>query len=429
MTRRDRVLAACQWAVLGGVVGVLSGAASALFLRLLEEATIIRGVHPVLVYALPVAGLVMGLLLERFSSQVLTGNNLVIDTIHDNGPELPLRMAPVVLLGTVWTHLFGGSAGREGTAVQMGASLTDWLSHRLGVSRQVRRQLLAAGVAGGFGSVFGTPVAGAVFGLEFVVLGRIEYDALVPALIASFVGDRVTRGLGIQHAVYPVLAAQPLTFVLLAKWLVFGICAALVSIVFIEATHSIKNSLARVRLPLRLALGGVVVVGLWLIAGTDRYLGLGVPTILAAFQVPLPLDAFAWKLLFTVATLGSGFLGGEVTPLFFVGAALGNALAQLLGMPLTLGAAVGLAAIFATASNTPLALSIMAVELFGGAVLPHALIVCVLGYLLSGHRSIYPSQRLALSKAGQPLGKTTSLGALHHSAANTDVSAHSNHDS
>ncbi|HEU0121776.1 MAG TPA: chloride channel protein [Bryobacteraceae bacterium] len=409
MSRRERLQALWQWTISGLLTGLLCGGASALFLWLLEEATSTRQAHPALVFFLPVAGLAMGLFLERFGSSVLAGNNLVIDTIHDNGPELPLRMAPLVLLGTVLTHLFGGSAGREGTAVQMGASLTDWLSHRLRLTPVLRRQLLAAGVAGGFGSVFGTPVAGVVFGLEFVVLGRIEYDALIPAMIASFVGDAVTRFCGIRHSPYPVIAAEPLTAALLAKWIVFAAAAAVTSIAFIECTHAIKKRMRPVRLPFRMALGGAAVLGLWLAAGTDAYLGLGVPTILASFDGPLPMDAFAWKLIFTMATLGFGFMGGEVTPLFFVGAALGNALAQLLGVPLPLGAAVGLTAVFATASNTPLALSIMAVELFGGAVLPHAVIVCVLGYVLTGHRSIYPSQRLILSKAGHRLERVRSL--------------------
>jgi H+/Cl- antiporter ClcA len=157
----------------------------------------------VIVYTLPIAGLAIGALYERFGQPIKAGNNLVIDTIHDDGPEIPLRMAPMVLIGTVLTHLFGGSAGREGTAVQMGASITDWVSHRLRVTARHAAQLLAAGVAGGFGSVFGTPIAGAVFGLEFIVLGRIEYDALVPALVASVVGDMTTRALGVGHTALP----------------------------------------------------------------------------------------------------------------------------------------------------------------------------------------------------------------------------------
>ena len=281
-----------QWLALGTLVGLVCGAASAVFLWLLDQATEWRTGHEAIVYFLPVAGLALGWLAERFGQAIKAGNNLVIDTIHDDGPEIPLRMAPLVLLGTVLTHLFGGSAGREGTAVQMAASRTDWLSHRLRLGRSVRRQLLAASVAGGFGSVFGTPVAGAVFGLEFVVRGRIEYHALVPALVASVVGDLTTCGLGIVHTPYPAVREVPLT------------------------------------------------------------------------------------------------------PLFFVGATLGNVLARPLGIPLELGAAVGLAALFAAAANTPLALSIMAVELFGAAVLPHVLIVCVVAYVLSGHASIYPAQRL-----------------------------------
>src|SRR4051812_48349741 len=167
MTKRERFDALARRNLIGSLVGGLSGAASALFLWLLERATAFRSSHEVVVYTLPLAGLVIGWLYERFGRSIKAGNNLVIDTIHDEGPEIPLRMAPMVLVGTVLTHVFGGSAGREGTAVQMGASLTDWVSHRLRVGKQVRRQLLAAGVAGGFGSVFGTPIAGTVFGLEF----------------------------------------------------------------------------------------------------------------------------------------------------------------------------------------------------------------------------------------------------------------------
>jgi H+/Cl- antiporter ClcA len=387
-----------QWLVLGTLVGVICGAASAAFLWLLDRATEFRTGHENIVYALPVAGLALGWVIDRLGRATKGGTNLVIDTMHDDGPEIPLRMAPLVLGGTVLTHLFGGSAGREGTAVQMGASLTDWVAHRLALGRPVRRQLLAAGVAGGFGSVFGTPVAGAVFGLEFIVRGRIEYHALLPALVASVVGDLATRALGIVHTPYPTVPAVPLTPLLILEWLLFAAAIAAVAIAFIELTHAIKRQGERhiPWLPARMFLGGLAVVGLWQLVGTSDYLGLGIPTIERAFADPnLPAEAFALKLLFTAVTLGAGFLGGEVTPLFFIGATLGNVLARLLGIPIELGAAVGLAALFAAAANTPLALSIMAVELFGAAVLPHVLIVCVVAYLVSGHSSIYPAQRLA----------------------------------
>jgi H+/Cl- antiporter ClcA len=415
---RDRLAALGQWIGLGALVGVICGAASGLFLWLLQRATTFREEHEVIIYALPIAGLAIGWIYERYGGPVRSGSNLIIDAIHDEGPELPVRMAPMVMIGTVLTHVFGGSAGREGTAVQMGASLTDWVSHRLRVGKAVRRQLLAAGVAGGFGSVFGTPVAGALFGLEFVVLGRIEYDALVPALIASVVGDWTTRALGIVHTHYPVATSVPLTPLLLLKWLVFAAAVALVTTAFIELAHVIKKRGERhlPRLPLRMFVGGLVIVGLWKLVGTSDYLGLGIPTIVRAFADPhLPPYAFALKLVFTAITLGAGFLGGEVTPLFFVGATLGSALARLLGIPLALGAGVGLAGVFAAAANTPLALSIMAVELLGAPVFPHVVIVCVVAYVLTGHRSIYPAQRLLWGKGGEGARRSRVVASRHSS--------------
>ena len=398
-----RLRSLIQWIGLGAAVGALAGAASALFLFLLGEVTRYRDGHELIVYFLPAAGLGIGLLYARFGESIKGGNNLVIDTIHDEGPEIPLRMMPMVLAGTVLTHLFGGSAGREGTAVQMGASMADYVSHRAKLGRALRRQILAAGVAAGFGSVFGTPIAGAVFGLEFVVLGRIEYEALVPALVASIVGDLTTRGLGIVHTAYPSPPHVELTPLLCAKWLVFAAAVALVSIAFIELTHFLKRQgERRIKvLGVRMAIGGAAVVVAWKLIGTSDYLGLGVPVIVRAFSdSQVPDWAFAAKLGFTAITLGAGFLGGEVTPLFFIGAALGGVLAPVLGIPRELGAGVGLAAVFAAASNTPLALSIMAVELLGANVLPHVMLVCVVAYLISGHRSIYPSQRLLRGKAG-----------------------------
>lgn len=394
------------WVGLGTLVGCFCGVASASLLFALEQVTRFRDAHHAIVYALPLAGLAIGVIYAKWGLKILGGNNLVIDTLHDDSPELPLRMAPMVLAGTVLTHVFGGSAGREGTAVQMGASLADFISHRLRVGPELRRELLAAGIAGGFGSVFGTPLAGTLFGLEVVQVGGLSYAALVPALVAAIVGDLVTRGLGIRHTIYPSPAHLGLSPLVIGKWVGFGLVVAIVAIVFVELTHAIKVKLTKHLpwLPLRLALGGLAVVLLWRAAGTDAYLGLGLPTLLRAFSDPqLPVLTFAWKLLFTAVTLGVGFLGGEVTPLFFIGAALGNVLGRLLGLPLDLAAGVGLAALFAAAANTPLSLSVMAVELMGASVLPHVVIVAVVAYLFSGQRGIYVSQRVARFKHGGPL--------------------------
>jgi len=396
-----RALIAGQWVLLGAAVGVACGLASGLFLVALDLATRFRTGHEGIVYSLPAAGLVIGLLYSWLGPSIKGGYNLVLDTLHTDGKQVPVRMAPMVLVGTVLTHLFGGSAGREGTAVQMGSSLADGIAHVLGLKGHTRRQILAAGIAGGFGSVFGTPIAGTMFALEVLSVGRIEYDALLPALVAAVIGDLTTRALGVKHTPYPRPAALDLSPALFGKWIVFGLSVAVVTFVFVELLHRLKKLLEKrvPRLPLRMLLGGAAVVLLWRLAGTSDYLGLGVPTILRAFTDPeLPWAAFAWKLLFTAVTLSAGFLGGEVTPLFFVGAALGNALARLLGLPLDMGAGIGLAAVFGAASNTPIALSIMAVELLGSNVFPHVVIVTVVAYIASGHRSIYPAQRIGRAK-------------------------------
>jgi H+/Cl- antiporter ClcA len=413
-----RVLA--QWTVLGALVGVACGGASALFLTWLDHATATREANEWLVYLLPVAGLLIGLGYERWGTPIRGGNNLVIDTLHAGSARIPLRMAPMVLLGTVLTHLFGGSAGREGTAVQMGASLADDIAHRFRVGPELRRAIIAAGIAGGFGSVFGTPVAGVIFGLEVLCIGRLEYEALVPALVASLVGDAVTRALGVGHAIYPVAPVVPLSLPVAGKLVLMGAAMAAVTVAFVELTYLIKVRSERHvrRLPLRLFVGGIVIVGLWKVVGTSAYLGLGVPTILRAFEDPnLPVFAFAFKLLFTAVTLGCGFIGGEVTPLFFVGATLGSVLAGLLGLPLSLGAGLGMAAVFGAAANTPLALSIMVVELLGAALFPHVLIVAVVAFLLSGHRGIYPAQRLVRRKHGAPLTGMVALRDLREAPA------------
>jgi H+/Cl- antiporter ClcA len=409
-----------QWAALGALVGVACGGASAAFLHLLEKATQFREAHLWVVYTLPAAGLAIGAIYAKWGLKILGGNNLVIDSAHEDSPEIPLRMAPMVLLGTVLTHLFGGSAGREGTAVQMGASLADALSHRLRLSSEMRIQLLAAGIAGGFGSVFGTPIAGALFGMEVVLIGSLSYQSLVPALVASVVGDLTTRALGIVHTPYPSLSFFPLNALALCRWVLFGLAIAAAAVAFVELTHLLKKLFARKLpfLPLRMAAGGLAVVALWKLVGTSDYLGLGIPGILRAFSDPsLPSHAFAWKLLFTAVTLGAGFLGGEVTPLFFIGACLGNLLAAPLGLPLDLAAGVGMAAAFAAAANTPLSLSVMAVELLGANAFPHVVIAAVVAYLFTGHRGIYSSQRIARMKHGGPLlGRAVPLRELDSEA-------------
>ena len=406
MIRSARLAIFTEWLVLGCAVGAACGVASGVFLLLLERATALRSAHEALVYTLPVAGIAIGLVYDRWGKPIRGGNNLIIDSVHEDKPQVPLRMAPMVLVGTLLTHVFGGSAGREGTAIQMGGSLADAIAHRFRLGRIGRRQLLVAGMAGGFGSVFGTPIAGTLFGLEVAVMGRMEYEALVPSLAAALVGDRVTRAMGVHHTPYPPAPFLVPTFLVIGKVALVGAVMALATVAFVELTHFLKRTLERriPSLPIRMMAGGLAVVGMWKLVGTSDYLGLGVPTIVRSFEDPsLPVYAFAAKLVFTSVTLAAGFLGGEVTPLFFVGATLGNVLARALDLPLAIGAGVGLAAVFGAAANTPIALSVMAVELVGANIFPHVVVATVVAYLLSGHRGIYPSQRLHRRKSGGDL--------------------------
>lgn len=407
------ILRLAKWLLMGLVVGILCGASSALFLWLLDIATRTRTQYIWLVYLLPAAGLLLGQVLAVWGQNILGGNNVILDTINDDAaPRVPRRMAPVVLLGSVFTHLFGGSAGREGTAVQMGGSLADFVARTLSLHGSARRQMISAGVAGGFGAIFGTPFAGTVFGVEVVRIGRVEYHALIPALVSALTGDYVARMLlhavSLQHTPYPTIAALSFTPMVALKLLALAAACAVASALFVELMHGIKARLKRFvpALPLRLFLAGGVVVLLWKIAQTDAYLGLSIPLIVDSFKAQpeaIPTFAFLWKIVFSAITLGGGFLGGEVTPLFCIGATLGHTLSLVLGLPTDLAAACGFAAVFGACANTPLACTIMAVELFGGNVLPHAALVCVFAYLLTGHRGIYPSQRLAFTKHGEAI--------------------------
>lgn len=393
-----------QWTVLGGATGILAGTAAWIFLTSLAWATATRLAQPWLLYALPAIGFGVGWLYYRFGGTAAMGNNLVIDEVNSNRTKIPLRMAPLVLLGTILTHVGGGSAGREGTAIQMGASLADGLRRAVGLTGEDRRLLLMAGISGGFGSVFGVPAAGFVFGMEVQGIGRIRYEGIVPCLVASFVGDLVARAWGTPHSHYPHVDTTPLDPVLMLKVGLAGVLFGLTSLLFVELTHGLKSWMGRISTwtPLYPVIGGVAVIGLTWLVGTRDYLGLSLPLISASVEgTGVAPGAFALKLLFTAVTLGTGYLGGEVTPLFVIGATLGDALTGLLGGPPGLLAAVGLVAVFAGASNTPLACAIMGIELFGGGITPYLFLGCVVAYLASGHRGIYMTQRVHQPKSGQ----------------------------
>ncbi|MEH1772096.1 MAG: voltage-gated chloride channel family protein [Nostoc sp.] len=390
-----------KWLPISIVVGILAGTASAALLASLEWATDWRESHQWIVALLPLGGFLSGWIYHQFGRTVEGGNNLLLEEIHNPKSVIPFRMAPLVLLGTDLTHFFGGSAGREGTALQMGASLADQLTKILHFQGANRRILLTAGISGGFASVFGTPLAGTVFGLEVLAIGKIHYDALFPSLIAAIVGNQVTLLFGLHHTAYRHAPSIPtLTIWGLISAIIAGAIFGIVARFFAKVTHQISHFFkAKISYPpMRPLIGGAIIAVIVVFSGTTKYIGLGIPTIVDSFFTQLPPWDFAAKLGLTALTLGAGFKGGEVTPLFFIGATLGNTLSLLLALPAPLLAGMGFVGVFAGAANTPLASTLMGIELFGLESGVFIGIGCIVSYLFSGHSGIYSAQRIGLSK-------------------------------
>jgi H+/Cl- antiporter ClcA len=412
---RPRILARAgwllRWLALLTVLSGIAGSAVALFLWLLERATDARLEAGWLLFLLPVAGVVIAWVYARFGEEAAGGNNVVFDAVHHPERHVPFRMAPLILLTTVGTHLFGGSAGREGTAVQIGGGVAGGMGRFLGLTAPERRALLMAGVAAGFGAVFGTPVAGAIFAMEVLAIGRLEWRFALPLLYASYLADQVALAWGTHHVHYAI--AMPGGFGLdpwlLARAALAGVAFGVAAVLFSELLHEFARLVrSAIRHPLaRPAAGGLLVIGLVAALGTREFLGLGVDgpagdtTLVTSFAEggAGPLDWW-WKTVFTVVTLGSGFKGGEVTPLFYIGATLGNQLGHLLDAPIDLFAGLGFVAVFAGAANTPVACTVLGIELFGLEPAPYLAVACVVAWTVSGHTGIYLSQRIHRPKPG-----------------------------
>lgn len=398
-----------QWLVLATATGALIGAACTFFLRLLfvTEGRVYDAPWWLLLVLLPLAGLANGLLLHygyRLRHSRFVDNPIV--AVNEQRGKMPFRTMWIKPLTALITLGCGGSAGKEGPCSHIGASVGAAVGRSLGLNREMRKRLLACGVSAGFASVFGTPIAGAIYGVEMLAIGRLRYDFLFPGIVAGVAAFEVSSALGVPYPQYLIDFEVPLgPELLFLRTVLIGVLCGIVAWFFVELLHRTRRGFAwcqrRFHLwqPLLPMLGGLMLALLLLVA-PRAYLGLSLPVMNMALEgVSMPLSAFAWKTLLVVLTLGSGFYGGVVTPQFVIGAVAGSGFAPFFGLPPAVGAGVGLVAVVAAASNAPLAGVLMGVELFGaGALLPGAG-AAVAAYLIIGHRSVYPEQHVAFSKS------------------------------
>ncbi len=383
-----------KWLFLSTLVGVLAGATSAFFLFFLDWVTEWRENHLWIIAFLPLAGLIIGLAYHYWGKEVVNGNNVLLEEFHSPKKIIPLIMAPLVLFGTLITHLFGGSAGREGTAVQIGAAISDQFSKLFSLNENDRKILIIIGISAGFAAVFGTPLAGAVFALEVMFFGKIKSEALLPSLITAFIADFTCTAWNVSHTQYSIPIVPDIGIINLLWAALTGIIFGLSSWLFSRSMHFCTKLFASIikYAPFRPLIGGIFIAIAIYLMGTTKYIGLGIPVILDAFSENLNSYDFLIKILLTTFTIGAGFKGGEVTPLFFIGATLGNALVWFVPLPVALLAGMGFAAVFAGASNTPIACTLLGIELFGMESAIFIGIACLISYFFSGLTGIYTSQ-------------------------------------
>ena len=383
-----------KWILICVLVGILSGSASAFFLVSLEWVTQFRIQHDWIIWLLPFGGFLVGLSYYYWGESVAKGNNLLLEEYENPKKVIPFKMAPLVLLGTLLTHLFGGSAGREGTAVQMGGAISDQFAKFFNLDNSERRILIILGISAGFASVFGTPLAGAIFALEVLYFSKINFKSILLSFLVAYAAYFTVEFWEIKHTHYSIPTIPELSLNNIIFTLIVGVLSGFAALLFSRSTHfwgslfskSIKYP------PLRPVIGGVVlsiaIAGL----GFTIFSGLGVPVIVDSFSNPSQWYDFLLKILFTGFTLGAGFKGGEVTPLFFVGATLGSALSTVIPLPIALLAGIGFVAVFSGATHTPIACTVMGMELFGIAPGIFIAIACTIAYFSSGSVGIYKSQ-------------------------------------
>lgn len=386
-----------KWILFSGVTGCVLGVVGAWFARSISFVTELRGNHPWILYLLPFLGLLI-VFIYRFEKQG-GGTNLVLESVQE-GKTIPFRMAPMIFVSTVLTHLGGGSAGREGAALQLGGSIAQALGKVFKINEKDGKILIMCGMAAGFSALFGTPLAATVFAIEVVTVGVVHYSALVPCMISSLTAFEVAQFFGGHAERFTVTGIPQFDLVSAVKIAFLALLCALLSIVFCKTLHGAEHLYQKyIKNPyVRIFVGGILVILLSKIFGTTDYLGGGMNIVEEAVAGKVVAGAFLLKLLFTAVSLGSGFKGGEIVPTLFVGSTFGCLFGQIIGFSPSLCAACGMIALFSAVTNSPLASLVLGFEMFGFEGMPFYLIAISIGYMESGYYGLYHSQRVKYSK-------------------------------
>lgn len=400
-----------KWLFLSSVVGIIIGAGVTFFLKILQVSENTRSLLPFDYYYILPFGLILSVWLAKTFAPDADGHGTekVIEAVHKRSGKIEIAVIPIKLLATIITIFSGGSAGKEGPAAQIGAGMASTVSDFFHFSKDDRKKLVICGIGAGFATVFGTPLAGAIFGLEVLVVGLIRYDVLLPSFIAGFSAFSTAQFLGIEYTYFNINFFQPmqLDLFLIFQVVLAGVFFGLVSDITITTLNKISSFIKKIPLNvyIKAFTSGVILILLSLLVG-DKYFGLGLNTIESALQNTsyiddsIPWYSFLLKTIFTSMTLGSGGSGGVVTPIFYIGATSGHWFGSLMGEHMSFFAAVGFVSVLAGTTNTPVAATIMAMELFGLDVAHYAAISIVISFIITGHRSVFPSQILSMKKSG-----------------------------
>ena len=388
------------WLFMAGLTGVGVGAFSSAFSFCLKKVTMLRGEYPFLLYFLPAGGIVIVLLYHLCGVRQDKGTNIIMTAVHGKDQDVPAYMAPLIFAATIITHLFGGSAGREGAALQMGASIGNTIGRLFKFEEGDRKLLVMSGMSAAFSAVFGTPLAAAIFPMEMISVGIMHYAALVPCVFSSIVANRFAVNMGINPEAFMIHGIPELTFLNSAKIVLLGIFCAGLSVVFclflkgagLFYSKFFKNAY------IRAMAGGFLVIGMTLLIGTYDYNGAGTEMIAKAIEGSVPAYAFLLKMLLTALTLAAGYKGGEIVPAFFTGTTFGCLFGHVFGISPSLCAATGMLALFCGVTNCPIASMLIGFELFGFEGVPYILIAISISYMLSGYHGLYKEQIIVYSK-------------------------------